>query len=365
MRKTGVADLPLHYGRCPRWLFDRMTKLSGAITEVIIHEYSRDEFLKRVSDPLWFQAFGCVLGFDWHSSGVTTTVLGAMKTAIKPENLGIAVLGGKGRASRKTQRELEGLGDIFSLSSRKIEGLKYASRMAAKVDNTAIQDSYQLYHHSFLVSEDGKWTVIEQGLNPKNRYARRYHWLSDDVKSFVNEPHEGIVCDRKEENVLNMVARESDEARKVSVGLVKDNPARLRRHLTGQSTLGDFAGRVRELHMPRSHYIINMDKRGMETLQRVHDIQPESYEALLDIGGIGPKSVRALALISDLVYGKPASWQDPVRFSFSHGGKDGIPYDVDKGAMDKSVEVLRTGIEQAKLGNRERLQALKRLEGFV
>ena len=365
MRKTGVADLPLHYGRCPRWLFDRMTKLSGAITEVIIHEYSRDEFLKRVSDPLWFQAFGCVLGFDWHSSGVTTTVLGAMKVAIKPEGLGIAVLGGKGRASRKTQRELEGLGDAFSLPSRKIEGLKYASRMAAKVDNTAIQDSYQLYHHSFLVSEDGKWTVIEQGMNPKNRYARRYHWLSEGVESFVNEPHEGIVCDRKEDNVLNMVAGESDETRRISVDLVKDNPTRLRRYLTGQSTLGDFAGQIKRLHMPRSHYIINMDKRNLETLQRVHEFQPENYEELLSIGGVGPKSVRALALISDLVYGKPASWQDPVKFSFSHGGKDGVPYKLDKPTMDKSIEVLRTGIEQAKLGSSERLQAIKRLEGFM
>ena len=365
MRKTGVADLPLHYGKCPRWLFERMTKLSGAITEVIIHEYSREEFLKRVSDPVWFQAFGCVLGFDWHSSGVTTTVLGAMKVAIKPENLGIAVLGGKGRASRKTQRELEGLGDTFSLSSRKIEELKYASRMAAKVDNTAIQDSYQLYHHSFLASEDGKWTVIEQGLNPENRYARRYHWLSEGVKSFVNEPHEGIVCDRKEENVLNMVANDSDEAREVSVDMIRDNPARLRRHLTGQSTLADFADQIKKLHMTRSHYIINMDKRNLEILQRAHELQPSDYEEFLSIGGVGPKTVRALALISDLVYGKPASWQDPVKFSFAHGGKDGVPYKLDKPTMDKSIEVLRTGIEQAKLGSRERLQAIKRLEGFM
>jgi hypothetical protein len=365
MRKTGVADLPLHYGKCPRWLFERMTKLSGAITEMIIREYSRDEFLIRISDPRWFQAFGCVLGFDWHSSGVTTTVLGAMKASVKPEDFGIAVLGGKGRASRKTQSELENLGDTFSLSSRKIEMLKYASRMAAKVDNTTVQDSYQLYHHSFLVSEEGKWVVIEQGLNPVNRYARRYHWLSGGVKSFVNEPHEGIVCDRREENVLNMVAMESGEAREASVDLIKDNPARLRGYLTGQATLADFAGQEKRLHMPKSHYIINMDKRNLETLQMAYEIQPESYEELLSVRGVGPKTVRALALVSDLVYGKPANWKDPVKFSFCVGGKDGIPYPVDRETMDKSVEVLRTGIKQARLGNRERLQAIKRLEGFL
>jgi hypothetical protein len=364
MRKTGVSDLPLHGGKCPPWLFARMKRLGGVISEIILDEYGHDEFLRRLSDPYFFQAFGCVLGFDWHSSGLTVTTLGALKEAVNSRELGIAVCGGKGRASRRTPDEIEGFADSLSLSTNKTEGLVYASRVSARVDNAALQDGYQLYHHCFIFTEKGKWAVVQQGMNPGNRYARRYHWLSSDVRSFVNEPHEGIACDRREEDVLNMVSKDSGKAREASVDIVKDNPNRLSKLLTGQSTLADFAGQVRRLHMPKSHYIISMDKRNLESLQRAHEIQPENYEALLGIEGIGPKSVRALALISELVYGKPASWQDPVKFSFSHGGKDGIPYPVDRKVYDKSVEVLRTGIEQARMGSRERLQALKRLEGF-
>lgn len=364
MRRTGVSDLPLHGGKAPAWLFRRMVPLARHITEAIVDEYSQGEFLNRVSDPFWFQAFGCVLGFDWHSSGLSTTVTGALKEALRDSQTGLAVCGGKGRASRKAPGEIVSGAEGLSLSQRGVDGLVHASRLSAKVDNTALQDGYQLYHHCFIFSERGDWTVVQQGMNPGNRYARRYHWLSRDVKSFVNEPHGGIVCDRREEDVLNMVSGDSAEARKASVDLVRDNPARFSRFLTGQSTLEDF-GHLRRLHMPRSHYIIRMDKRNLESLQRAYEIQPGDYEALLGIPGIGPKSVRALALIADLVYGRPASWKDPVRFSFAHGGKDGVPYPVDRGTMDRSAEVLRTGIEQARLGSRERLDALKRLEWFL
>jgi hypothetical protein len=365
MRRTGVSDLPLHGGKAPAWLFKRMVPLARHITEAIVDEYSQWEFLKRVADPFWFQAFGCVLGFDWHSSGLSTTVTGALKDGLKDSQAGLAVCGGKGRASRRAPQEIVSGAEDLSLSQRRVDELVHASRLSAKVDNTALQDGYQLYHHCFMFTGRGTWCVVQQGMNPGNRYARRYHWLSGDVKSFVNEPHEGIACDRREKDVLNMVSRDSGEAREASIDMVRDSPARLQGYLTGQSTLGDFVDQARRLHMPRSHYIIRMDRRNLESLRRAHEIQPENYEALLDIPGIGPKSVRALALIADLVYGKPASWEDPVKFSFSHGGKDGIPYPVDRRVYDKSIEVLRMGIEQARLGRRERLGALKRLEGFL
>ena len=364
--RTGITNLPLHYGKAPKWLFERMVKLSKAITIVIVNEYGQKEFLKRLSDPFWFQAFGCVLGFDWHSSGLTTTVLGALKEGMKENDFGIGVCGGKGKTSRKTLEEIEKMGDRFSLSDKKINELKYSSKMSAKIDNTALQDGYNLYHHSFIFTERGYWCVIQQGLNPQNQYARRYHWLSDDIKSFVDEPHKAICCDKKEKGVLNMVAKESEEARRISVDLVKENPEKINKFFNNQTCLQEFFGhRIKKLHMPSSHFIINMKKINLVTLQKAYEIQPKNYEELLSIKGMGPKTIRALALISDLIYGEPPSWEDPVKFSFSHGGKDGIPYPVDKKTYDKSIEILERGIEEAKLGKKEKLNAIKRLENFI
>lgn len=366
MKRTGIANLPLHYGKCPKWLFERMVKLSEAISEAIILEYSQDEFLRRLSDPNWFQAFGCVLGFDFHSSGLTTTVLGAMKTSIKPTELGIAVLGGKGKASRKTQREVECLGDVFSLSSKKLVELKYSSRMAAKVDSTCIQAGYNLYQHNFLVSEGGKWVVIQQGLNPNNRYARRYHWMSDNVSSFVQEPHSGIISDSVEKHVLNMTSKDSEDARKQSVDLINDDPKMLRKYISGQSNLLDFTGqKPKVLNMQMSHFITNMNKKNLETLQKAHEIHPSNYEELLSIQGIGPKTVRSLALISEIIYGASPSWEDPVKFSFCVGGKDKIPYVISKSHYSENIEILQTALRNAKLGDTEKLKALKRLNGLL
>jgi len=364
MKRTGISDLPLHRGKAPPWLFSRMKKLAGGITEAIVLEYGQDEFLRRLSDPYWFQAFACVLGFDWHSSGVTTTATGALKEGLKPESIGIAFAGGKGKTSRKTPSEILSLGEKFSLSTKQIEGMQYSSRMSAKVDNTAIQDGYQLYHHFFVFTEKGKWSVIQQGMNPANKYARRYHWLSENVSSFVEEPHAGIACDSRGQTVLDMTARKSSETRKVSVDIVKETRD-FSRFASKQSLLGDFLGQKEKiLHMPKTHFILNMRKRDLETLRKAHEFQPENYENLLGIQGVGPKTVRSLALISEIIYGKPPSWEDPVKFSFAHGGKDGIPYPVDKPTYDRSIEILRNGIEQARLGQKERLGAIKRLNDF-
>jgi hypothetical protein len=362
--KTGTADLPLHAGHCPKWLFEKMVKLSGAIAEAIILEFGKDEFLRRLSNPYFFQSLGCVIGFDWHSSGLTTTVCGALKEAIKPEDLGIAVLGGKGKASRKTPQEIENLSEIFSLKTKTLEELKYASKMSAKVDNTAIQDGYQLYHHVFIVSEEGKWTVIQQGMSNETNYARRYHWLSENVRSYVNEPHTAICCDFRNNKTLNMTAKDSEESRKVSVDIVKDNPKHIEKFFTSQKKLTEFDS-LPSLKMQKSHFIINMNRINMETLRKAYEIQPKNYEELLSIKGIGPKTIRALALIGQIVYGVEPSWKDPAKFSFAHGGKDRIPYEIDKRNYDTSIEILENAIKNAKVGDKQKLYVIKRLHNFI
>jgi hypothetical protein len=333
-----------------------MKKLGRAISEIIIFEYGKDEFIRRISDPFFFQSFACVVGYDWHSSGTTTTLTGALKEANLKE-FGIAVLGGKGKASRKTPQEIENLAEEFSFSDRKIEELKRASRLVAKVDNNALQDGFQLYHHSFIVTEEGKWAVIQQGMNLENRYARRYHWLSEKVKSFVNEPHLAICCDITGKP-LNMVAEESEEARKCSVDLVKDNPIHLKKYLVPskeQKTIFKY------LQMPPQHEI---ELKNFKPLMEAFEQQPKNYEELLLVKGIGPKSVRALALISNLVFGAEVSWREPICYSFAHGGKDGHPYPVDRKTYDKSIQILQDAIKQAKLGEKEKIEAIKRLKDF-
>ncbi len=339
--KTGYADLPLHYGKAPRWLFSRMTKLGGAISELIVNEYGQEELLRRLSDPFWFQAFGCVLGFDWHSSGLTTTVCGALKIALKERNLGVQVCGGKGSTSLKTPQEIENTN--LNLTTRKIEELKKASRLSAKVDNALLQDGFQLYHHTFIFTEQGKWAVIQQGLN--GTWARRYHWLHS--KNLIEEPHSGFYSDHIQDSVLNLTAKESRQTREKSLEIVKE-------------------GEFKVLVMPKRHEIksIDLDKRGIEFLKKVHDLQPETYEDLLLVRGMGPKTIRALALVSNIVYGTEVSWKDPVKYSYAHGGKDGTPYPVDKSIYDKSIIFLEDVLKQAKLDKYTKLKALKRLNRF-
>ncbi len=364
MRRTAVANLPLHGGNCPKWLFPRMRKLAGEICEAITIEYGNEELLRRMADAFFFQSLGCIISYDWHSSGLTTTTTAAIKEGIANRNLGIKVCGGKGSASRKTPAEIEECGSEFGITTTKIEKLKYSSRMAAKVDNNLIQAGYPLYHHSFFLTEDGKWAVVQQGMNNDNRYARRYHWLSGNVYDFVNEPHTAI-CGNKEENVLNMTAAASRESRKASVDILNDNPVHLRKYLRQlpfqqQSTLTSFE----TLSMPRHEPILITDltERTLQQLQAAYEFQPENYEELVSLHGIGAKSVRALALASELIYGCRASWADPVKFSFAHGGKDGYPYPVDRNNYDKTIEVLRTAVENAKLEYKEKLNAIKHLK---
>ncbi|MFP4116359.1 MAG: DUF763 domain-containing protein [Candidatus Aenigmatarchaeota archaeon] len=365
MQRTGSADLPLHGGKAPRWLFSRMEKLTGAISEVIIREYSQEELLRRFSDPYWFQSLGCVVGFDWHSSGLTTTLTGALKEALDEEEHGVKVVGGKGSTSRKAPEEI--------LNSRigshsKLERLAEVSKLSAKVDSNCVQDSYNLYHHVLVFTEDGKWAVIQQGMNPGNKYARRYHWLSEDMKGFVNEPHEGISAMEREEEVLNLTSPLSEETREVSVDLVKDGPEHLERYLkpkeqTSMFNFSESGCETKKLGMPPHHdvRVSELTQQTLKNLKKAKQKQPEDYEELVSTEDVGEKSLRALALIAQLVHGTENDWEDPARFSFAHGGKDGYPRPVNRKQYDRSIEILEEALEKADVGKKEKLKSLKKL----
>jgi len=351
--RTGIANMPLHHGKAPRWLVDRMVKLSREITTVIVSEFGPEEMLRRLSHPYWFQAFGCVLGFDWHSSGVTTTLCGALKEGVRgmERDLGLFVAGGKGRTSRKTPAEIENWGSVISLDPAP---LVHASRMSAKVDSAAVQDGYQLYHHTFLFTANGSWTVIQQGMNETNRYARRYHWLGETVTDFVNEPHSAILSEARG-TALNLTACESDPARTTIADIAaKETP---------DKTLAELK-RIKTLNMPSRHDIAISDLHPdslSKILLSAYERQPQDFEQLLGLSGVGAKTIRALSLISELVHGVVPSYRDPARYSFAHGGKDGIPYPVDRKTYDQSIELLSRAINMTKLGLSEKKQAFNRL----
>jgi hypothetical protein len=353
--RTGTAQLPLHGGKAPAWLFSRMVKLSREITIHIVEEYGPEEMLRRLSDPFWFQAFGCVLGFDWHSSGVTTTVTGALKEGMRglERDLSFFAGGGKGAASRQTPSEITGACERLSLDPRP---LVYASRMSAKVDSAAVQDGYQLYHHAFFFTPSGAWCVVQQGMNDDNGMARRYHWLSTRVESYVNEPH-AAVCAEQEAPTLNLVASESDPVRAASAELARGKP----------SVVFDALRATPALTMPKRHSvsIADVNPRYLEKiLLKTYERAPEDFETLLGMEGVGARTLRALALTSEIIYGTPASTRDPARFSFAHGGKDGFPYPVHVETYDKTVELLRAAVNKAGIDRSERVKALKRLVKF-
>jgi len=379
--KTSVINLPLHGGHAPPYLVRRMIKLSRSISKVIVDEFGQQEFLKRLADPLWFQAFGCVLGFDWHSSGVTTVVTGVLRQALDQDNHGMSIAGGKGKRSRTTKDDISRFAEKrYNLSSAKINDLLYASRMAAKVDSAAIQDGYSLYHHVIVFDEKGNWAIIQQGMNPINRMARRYHWLSDNLKNFILEPHTGIICESKSSGVLNMTSADSTGNQRICVDLVTGNTSHLRSSVYklgsmlaskrrdsldswlipensfAKSSLSDDNNLIDNYEMPR--------KLDWNLFRRVYDIQPRGYEQLISTPGVGAATVRALSLIGELIYGATASWQDPVKYNFAHGGKDGVPYPVARKVYDRSIKYLSSAIEGAEIEREERIQALRKLAQY-
>ena len=356
-QRTGIANLPLHYGKAPPWLFQRMTRLAREITIAITVEFGPHEMLRRLSDPFWFQALGCVLGYDWHSSGVTTTVCGALKEGVKglENDLGLFIAGGKGKTSRKTPAEIESFGHLLQLDSSQ---LVYASRMAAKVDNSALQDGYQLYHHTFIFTADGSWSIIQQGMNENNRYARRYHWQGDEVSNFVCEPHSAI-CSQGKGETLNLVASESEVAR--------DTIAQISIEEKPEKTISQLK-RLKTLDLPSRHHLNLQDihpDRLSKIFLKTYERQPENFEVLLGMEGVGPKTIRALSLISELVYEVPVSLRDPARYTFAHGGKDGYPYPVDRKNYDKSIEILHHALDRAKVDDTEKIAAFRRLKSWL
>jgi len=351
--RTGIANLPLHYGKAPRWLFERMVRLGREITIAIVTDFGAEEMLRRLSHPYWFQAFGCVLGFDWHSSGVTTTLCGALKEGVQglERDLGLFVAGGKGKTSRQTPVEIEHWGELTSINPAP---LVYASRMSAKVDSAALQDGYQLYHHTFLFTSRGSWAVVQQGMNENTRYARRYHWLGESVTEFVNEPHSAILSETRGQ-ALNLVAGESEPARKTIAEIVSE--------MKPDVMLAELK-RIKTLDLPAHHYLGTADLHPdslSKILLSTYESQPQNFEKLLGLPGVGPKTIRALSLISELIYGIAPSYRDPARYSFAHGGKDGIPYPVDRKTYDQSIELLARAISKTKLGVVEKKEALSRI----
>lgn len=352
MKRSGSADLPLHYGHVPKWLAERMSKLGLAITESIITEYGKEEILRRLSDPFWFQSFGAIMGMDWHSSGITTSVMGALKRAINPHSkqLGIYICGGKGKFSKATPDELLKLANTTGLNGN---DLVRCSRLSAKVDNTAIQDGFQLYTHNFIVSDSGEWTVVQQGMHTENKTARRYHWHSENLKSFVEEPHTGITGINMGQ-ILNLTAADAADTRNSIVNIIQDDPSRM---------LNQFekAGR---LIMPGHHEVqaadVNLKRLGA-VLWLAHERGTQNFEELLLLNGVGPRTVQLLALVSEIIHGTPTSFQDPARFSFAHGGKDGHPFPVPTKVYDETISTLRNAVDKAKLGITDKRDAIKKL----
>jgi uncharacterized protein len=353
MYRTGIAELPLHGGKAPPWLFQRMVKLGREIVRLIIEDNGPEEILRRISDPHWFQSFGCVLGFDWHSSGITTTVCGALKEGIRgrEKEWGLIIAGGKGATSRKTPAEIVTAGEKFSLSHDPAE-LVYLSRLTAKIDNNAIQDGFQLYHHNFFFTVSGSWAVVQQGMN--ERFARRYHWHSANVDSLIRDPHTAICSDLQLERTLNLVAAESEPAQTMITELSREEPGKLIAELQ----------KLQTLRLPSHHEVSVRDLRP-ESIERVllktYEAKARDFQTLLGMPGVGAKTFRALALIAELAYGTTASWNDPAKFSFAHGGKDGHPYPVNRKVYDESIDFLRRKLESARIESTEKDQALKRL----
>lgn len=383
MIHKGIATFTLDYGRCPRWLFERMVKLGREMTRVIVGEYGPDEFVKRIADPVWFQSLGTVLAFDWNASGLTTILTAAIKEAIRGDekNLGIFICGGKGKTSRKTPEEIQVWGEDLSLPLEYVGNLQYNSRMAAKVDSALVQDGFQIYHHSFFFSRNGVWSVVQQGMNKENQTARRYHWFSEKATDLVREPHSGISSQSKT-NTLDLTSIKSDQTRELSTEMVQGNYRTLmkdvqilRKHSSGlsqmmvtknkndrQLTLLNLENKEFKWH-PVAAENFNKSKYLEKILWQVCDRKPENYEKLLSMDGVGPKTMRALSLVSEVIYGAKPSYEDPARYSFAFGGKDATPYPVDRANYDRAITFFRNVIPKMKVSPFEKNKIMQKLRG--
>jgi len=349
MKRSGTADLPLHGGYVPIWLAERMAKLGLAIVQNILLDYGKDDLLRRLSDPFWFQSMGAVMGMDWHSSGITTSVMGALKRTVNPHSkeLGIYICGGKGKYSRQTPDELLRISDKIGLDGNY---LVRCSKLSAKVDNTAIQDGFQLYTHNFILSDTGKWAVIQQGMSDVSSTARRYHWHSDSLTSFVEDPHTSIYG-KNTGLILNMADKLADSSRKSIMQIASEKPEYMLKE-------------INKLVLPSHHDVRAKDvdlKRLGAVLWLAHEKNPADFEDLLLLQGLGPRTLQSLVLVSEVIHGTPSRFKDPARFSFAHGGKDGHPFPVPTKVYDETIDTLQNAVYKAKLGQTETTEAIKRL----
>ncbi len=349
MKRSGSADLPLHYGHVPKWLYDRMARLGGAIVEAIILDYGKSEVLRRLSDPFWFQSLGCVMGMDWHSSGITTSVMGALKKALNPKahELGIYICGGKGKHSRKTPAEILQVADKTGVNGTELVN---CSRLSAKIDNNAIQDGFQVYLHNFILTSDGEWAVVQQGLNEQQGMARRYHWHSSQLKSFSEEPHT-FIYGKNVGEILNLVDREASTTRDAVLTITRQHP-------------GSVLTEAKKLLMPSHHDVRAKDvnlKRLAAVLSLAWENPPKDFDHLMLTEGLGPRTLQSLVLVSEVIHGTPSRFSDPARFSMAHGGKDGHPFPVPANIYDNTINTLETAVSKAKLGHIEKKKALLNL----
>ena len=389
--KRGIATFTLDYGKCPPWLFERMVKLGREMTRVLIEEYGPDEFIKRISDPVWFQSLGTVLAFDWNASGLTTILTAALKEAIRGQerDYGVFICGGKGKTSRKTPDEILEWGERLNLAPSHANNLVYNSRMSAKVDSSLVQDGFQIYHHSFFFSVNGSpstssgpsaWTVVQQGMNTQNQTARRYHWYSENVQDLVVEPHSGIATQSGiAGSTLNLTSKKSDKTRKISTELVSDGYQTLlndieiiKKHSTNTSQMVSLKRGRDELTLLKLHDV-NFSHHPVERedfwnspylkkiLTKLAHLKPKTYEKLLATEGVGPKTIRALSLVSEIIYGATPSYEDPARYSFAHGGKDSIPYPVDRPTYDQTIETLKQVVVKSRINPFEKDKILMNL----
>jgi hypothetical protein len=390
MKRSGIADLPLHGGRVPAWLAQRMTRLGTAMTEAIVYDYGTSAFLSRLSDPFWFQAFGAVMGMDWHSSGITTSVMGALKRGLasRADELGLFVCGGRGRFSRNTPNELRALSQRHGFDG---DALVRTSRLTARIDNNAIADGFQIYLHSFVVARNGEWAVVQQGLNDQSGTARRYHWHSATVKDFVAEPHTAIVGEYQG-TILNLVDARSGPAQNAMLNVTRERPEKTLRDanriadaLPAEVSPAPIA--TRHLIMPPHHDVRTQDvdlKRLGAVLALAYERDLHDFAELLLVEKLGPRTLQSLALVAEVIHGAPARFDDPARFSFAHGGKDGHPFPVPLKTYDETLDFLRTALDRARpvsMPNgmstargsgwdrvefgREKLEALRRLSRFT
>jgi hypothetical protein len=370
-RRAGSADLPLHGGHVPQWLADRMTRLGAVMSEAIVHHYGRDELLRRLANPFWFQSFGAVMGMDWHSSGITTSVIGALKRGLTPlhNELGIHVCGGRGKHSRHTPQELVAIGDRVGVDGT---ALAKASRLVAKVDSAAVQDGFDLYLHGFIVTDDGTWTVVQQGMNGARKQARRYHWLSEGLKSFVDDPHAAI-DGKGQGEIVNLADRRAEASRRTQLDLLSSlGPDKIAREYSALETRREQQAKpstdqplLPHLIMPAHHDVRSSDviaRRLHGNLAAAADRGPKDFSDLLLTPGVGARTVRALAMVAEVMHGAPCRFTDPARFSVAHGGKDRQPFPVPLKVYDETIKVLKSAVQKAKLGRVEEFGALQRLD---